>query len=770
MKRIDPLAYLSRSDKWYLGGGGRLLWAPPFPLFLDRPGFWDKAHYYNIEIQPLFTWTVLDEQGEQLHLNSQGRTWTPANLTQRFASMNNPAIIIDEQKVVLPNSVAASLITFSNRSRKRFALHVIVWTAQETYPSMQTTWLSSVDVDNDRLMFARHLRRPGRSDFACSCILGINHPLRSHSINLSEGTPPAPDWQITPFYEAFDHSQLPNERKLSGVTHDGLIFGALHTRIILKPHSKETFVAAISVAPNPQEASQNLSRTLKADPVQMSEMTWREYFGTVPYFECSDEYLTRYYWYRWYGLRLNMIDTIEGNYSSRFVCEGIGDFRAPISYSAPCHIMETRWMHTPQLAQGILETFIDNQREDGGFRGYIDVNHYQQDPFYHANWGRALLELENIHPSTEFLREAYDALKRYVQYFDRERDEEASGLYDVINHYETGQEYMSRYLVVNQEADRDNWGKMFRLKGVDATVYIYELKRALGILASRLGRTDDAELWNLEAEKIKVTILETMWDSKEEMFFDVDPATGKRTMVKAATCFYPYLTDMVSEVHLPGLRRHLFNKKEFWTPYPIPSSSADDEMFSALPEWKGMRMNCPWNGRVWPMTNSHVAEGLAQTAIRFNDSHLKKKTCEFISKFIRMMFFENDPKRPNSFEHYNPRIGKPSFYRGVDDYMHSWVNDLILKYVCGIRPTEGGVVIDPLPFRLRHLMIDDVIVQGRWIRMELHGTRYNVWVDGKRIGDSHPVGTRLVRPGEPLARRAVSLQGKNLHPPSNKRI
>ncbi|MCY4573458.1 MAG: hypothetical protein OXF01_11735, partial [Gemmatimonadetes bacterium] len=49
--RIEALA---RPDKWYLGGLDGVVWAPPFPRWLDRPGFWDAAHLLNTAIQPCF--------------------------------------------------------------------------------------------------------------------------------------------------------------------------------------------------------------------------------------------------------------------------------------------------------------------------------------------------------------------------------------------------------------------------------------------------------------------------------------------------------------------------------------------------------------------------------------------------------------------------------------------------------------------------------------------------------------------------------------------
>jgi hypothetical protein len=740
MKKPAILSSLSRPDKWYLGGGNRLLWAPPFPIYLNTPGFWDEAQYYNYELKPLFTWTLLDEEGNEITLDFQRRSWKPSVLTQEYRGVSRSsksALRVLESKAVLPNDVAISAVRVLNASGRTRKLQFVAWTAQEHFPSKQSSWLDDIAYRSGVMSFKKLLRPSVDPHVELACAFALNKKLTSRSINLSERTALQPRWLLTPWYETFAKRGLPNERKLSGVDSEGLIYLGLHAKLVVKPHSEASVAATLSVAPSPAEAMRNLRPVTKAtDPVGLSTLSWEDHFSSVPFFESSDAFLTQYYWYRWFGLRLNTMYGNEGNYKRPFVCEGIGYFRAPITYSAQCHMLENRWMHEPELARGSLLVFLDNQREDGGFRGYIDVNHYRQEMFYHANWGNALLQLHRIHPSADYLQSVYDGLKKYASYFDRERDEEISGLYDIDNHYETGQEYMHRYTAVHPQADQANWGEVFRLKGVDVTVYVYELKRALAFAAEHLGRSDEAELWKLEAEKIKTAVLLAMWDSDEEMFFDVDPATGKRTMVKAATCFYPYFTDIVDKSHLPGLKRHLLNPKEFWTPFPSPSSSADDELFSAAPEWKGMRMNCPWNGRVWPMTNSHIAEALGQSASRFGDQELRKGTVEFITKFIRMMFFDGDPKRPNCFEHYNPNTGTPSLYRGIDDYQHSWVNDLIIKYVCGIRPDEFSVMIDPFPFGLNHALIDNVLVRGRRLKVEIRGRKFRIWLDGKQQAES----------------------------------
>ena len=740
MKKTDVPGFLQRSDKWYLGGGNRMLWAPTFPLYLDSPGFWDEAHYYNYEVKPLFTWTILDDNGTECKLRSKGRVWNPACLTQSYDLSSHDEswkIRVEETKSLLSSDVAVSMVRVRNNSRKRIRLHLVTWTAQEHAPSKSSAWLADVGQVKGMFSFKKYVRPSVTPHVEIACAFAMRAKTQTYSVNLSERTSVQPRWSFTPWFETFVKGRLPNTSELSESTSEGLVYIALHTHIMLDAGKETRIPIVFGASPSTDETLHNVQAVLRqSDPIELSRINWKDHFDSVPAFECSDEFLSRYYWYRWYGLKLNTQYGNDGNYKRPFVSEGIGYFRAPISYSAQCHMLENRWMHEPELAQGSLLTFIDNQREDGGFRGYIDMNYYRQEMFYHANWGNALLQLHSIHPSLEYLENVYEGLKKYVSYFDKERDEEVSGLYDIDNQYETGQEYMHRYTAVNAKADQEDWGEVFRLKGVDVTVYLYELKRAMSAVAEKLGKADESDLWRIEADKIRSAVRQKMWDPKEEMFFDVDPSTGQRTMVKAATCFYPYFTDIADQSHVRGLKRHLFSKNEFWTPFPVPSSSADDEFFSASPSWKGTRMNCPWNGRVWPMTNSHIAEALASAAISFSDTALRKKTAEFIGKFVKMMFLDGDPTRPNSFEHYNPVSGTPSVYRGIDDYQHSWVNDLILKYVCGIRPEEFSLIIDPFPFDIDSVNVDNVLIRGRRIRVRIQGKRFSVWLDGEHHAES----------------------------------
>lgn len=719
-----------REDKWYLGGGNRLLWAPPFPVWLQEPGYWDPAHYYNVELSPLFTWTLLDDEGIPIPLVQHSRDWTPARLRSLFRPASaRQGIEIFEEKSLLPHDVAACTVTIRNLRRVRRRLHVVFWTGQERTPEGRI--VEDVEMLDGAAAFTCRLKPDRRPEIPIGCAFGLDRTPRSWAAQSSEPTALQPHWHLSPFPDLFAGGRLPCSLSLPPSNSRSQLFIALHHRVLLGASGSAAVSAGFAAAGSPAEARDALRSLRGPAPVRRSTLSWESALRQVPRFGCSNPHLTAAWRHRWYGLRLNTQRGGEGNYRHPFVCEGPGYFRAPISYSAPCQMLETRWMHEPELARGILRTFLDHQREDGGLRGFIDVDHHRQEMFYHANWGWGLLGVHVLHPDRSFLDEVYPGLAAYARYFDRERDEEVCGMYDIDNHMETGQEYMSRYMAVDPGADAQHWGSAFRLKGVDVTVYLYELKRVLARVARIIGREDEGALWDIEANRIREAVRSAMWDPDRGMFSDVDPSTGRRTGVKAAVCFYPYFTDIVDESHLPGLEAHLFNPDEFWTPFPIPTTAVDDPSFSAAAHWKGERKLCAWNGRVWPMTNSHIAEAVARSAIRFRHPGLRLRAAEFMSRSIRMMFHEGDPARPNSFEHYHPFTGAPSAYRGIDDYQHSWIADLIASYVCGLRPAEDHLVVDPFPFGLSSAEIAGATVRGRSVGVRIDRTGYAVTVDGR---------------------------------------
>jgi hypothetical protein len=724
---IDVLKMLERRDKWYLGGGNRLLWTPPFPLHLDRPGAWDFVSYFDLRIDPGYTISVVD-RGVPVDFVCVDKLWNPATLRSLFRSGDLEML---EEKALLKEDFLVSRVTLKNNSKEAKELDIVVWTAQQCSDSDSEVDTEIIDVADSGIVFKKRLLKPRRRPYPAYVILALEGK-ESHNVSFSERTGNLPNFRLSPFYEKLGNDGLIERIDTNGINREGLLYIGLHRKVKLTPANEATFNCGQGAAPEDDEVVKAARKSLACNTVEESLRNWESYFRSLPQFSIGEPYLQKYYYYRWYGLKLFTGDVNESFMKHPAIAEGLDYFRAFITYSAQCHMLETRWSASPEVAMGSLLNFIENQRDDGSFTGHIYVNQLQENGFYHADWGRAVMELYRVHPDRSFIERIYDPMKKYLGYFDRVRDREDCGLYDVVDQFETGQEYMSRYTVVDPMADRYGWINSIRLKGVDATVYVYNLKKALAWMAGLLGLKEERKLFEESATKTKKAVLELMWDDHEEIFSDVNPVDFKRTGVKAAVCFYPYMTDIVDESHLPGLKKHLLNPDEFWTEYPVVSTSVDDRLFSQWAEWKGKRHNCPWNGRVWPMTNSHMVDVLGFCARRFDDRLLREKTVELVKKFIKMMYYEGDIERPNCFEHYNPFNGKACVYRGVDDYQHSWVVDLLFRYLAGIDFTENDLTLDPFPFGI-DFELDNLTIAGKKLRIRSRKGIFEAEYNGKTI-------------------------------------
>jgi hypothetical protein len=143
------------------------------------------------------------------------------------------------------------------------------------------------------------------------------------------------------------------------------------------------------------------------------------------------------------------------------------------------------------------------------------------------------------------------------------------------------------------------------------------------------------------------------------------------------------------------------------------------------------------------MTNSHVIEALLRWATP--DRPLVRETAaHLLQRFVRMMFHDGDVARPNCFEHYNPETGSACQYRGIDDYQHSWVLDLILRGAAGLRITRESIVVDPLPLGLDSFEVRGVRVDGRDVSVRLADGYLTVTAgDDLRVV---PLGTPVVIP------------------------
>jgi len=730
------IAALARDDKWFLGGLDGVVWAPPFPQWLHRPGFWDPAHLLQHEVGPGFSVALVRPGGveNRLRTAAPGR-WRPGRLVAGW--LDERDVLVEEHRRVLPGGILESAWDVP----RDFEGHLVGFTAQ---PADATDGVALTAVG---MRWTRAVSDRRGQELVLRMELAASASPAWRRIAPSEGRG-APEWRHSPFAE--DDGGEPESTATDGAAavstpgtagepdsgpdarRSGWIWMAVALPLAGNggdgpPTIRLTFrlPSAEPWRPAPTSSASTSGETRAAS-------AWESFFGGFPHFRSGDPHLDRTFDYRVYGLGLNRIEGPWGPVRYPAIAEGPEYFHVPIAYSAQCHMMEMRWRKGGREAWGSLLNFVDNQKPDGSFHGRLYPERLEGTDFYHANWGDALLAVEDMHPDAAALARCYEGLSRYARWLTAARDPEASGMFTVTNHFETGQEYMSRYMAVDGEADVAGWRPRLRLKGIDVTVYAHQLFRALASVARRLERPGDEAGWRALEDRCWRAIDGRMWSAEAGLFTDVDGRTGERTGVRAAVGFYPLLTGGVEGARFDALLDHLEDPATFGTRFPVPSSSVDDPRFSAEGIWRGKRRNCPWNGRVWPMTTSHVIEGLLR-CWRAGNARAGAMAADMLKRFARMMFTDGDPSRPNCFEHYNPHTGRACHFRGIDDYQHSWILDLLARGFGGLHMDASGIEVRPLPNGPARVSLGPVIARGRTVSAAVAPERVSVQVDGERF-------------------------------------
>jgi len=704
---MDPLARLGRKDKWFLGGGKGAIYAPPFPKHLLAPGFWDECYLADIRIPRLFTALFVDAEGRPIQFESYHKGWRPDRLTVMHYSGD---VVIRERRCVMEGNAWVTELELVTAVRP---VHVFLWSLLDVRPAgpgapwngvtdlsvsedsirarFETAWPSELEPDRTAVEAERLATAgaPMRGALPVHLEFGSSHPRQSFTVNLAQRHDDSPRYELSVLPEKFVRGALTGDTKSFVGTPpvEGMLHAVQH--YVLEDRRPITLVCGAGLTPD--AARKSLEEARGDGAIDRSAEAWRTYFAGVPQFNSSDPWLTNAYWYRWYGLRLNTVDMPElpmltesgAATASPYVTEGIGFFRNFVTYSAQAHLREVSWMQDPSLAVGILDNLGKVQRQDGSFPGH---NYSARPPrdFYHADFATGLRQLHALHPGTVG-KDHLQTLRQYAEYFLLHRtlskDPAGPTLYDVFDQNETGQEYMSRYQFASEEADK--WAS-FRVSGIDATVYAIQLFE--GLAAFRAGDSPHAAF----ARGAREGLRRLAWDAEDAFFCDVRP-DGQRSPARPATGLYALLVEPDRSL----IDRWFSNEDEFWLAKGFPATALSDPTFSAEGEWKDRRLNCPWNGRSWPMANSHLVDAFAHAARSLGDKELRAKAGDALQKSIRLLFHGGDPAKPNAYEHYDPITGVPALYRGYDDYMHSWIVDLILRHAVGVRPGEPD--FDPLP-------------------------------------------------------------------------
>jgi hypothetical protein len=524
--------------------------------------------------------------------------------------------------------------------------------------------------------------------------------------------------------------------------------------VSIAPQASRKLTIFLGIGINQQAIEESLSRWKQAEDILASvRQDWNGWFDVeIPRFQASNPYFEKLYYYRWWSLYTKMIFTQVGHLLYPAPREGAVAYEACISYSGACiSVDELRWMRNPHWALSTtMEFFAAENLNDGYLSNHIwdwgiDGDESNQDsmgrsvPYQNyavaAFYGTLLVHPdEGLKALPDIWPQLCSNLESYPRLFDFDLD----GLYETYPwSNSSGQEWAVRYLYFNPipeifryergrtyspdgslaNADLDLVRKIrkslvtapelywpekveelyllyygtrdHRMATVDQSTYAYKNFLAAASLARQMGDAAAQNRYARMAEQTRIQILSVMWNPQDAFFYDVTPIIYRHARVKSVTGFYVFWARIAEQSHLQMLE-HLFNPATFWTEYPLPSLPLDYEKYAELQETNWTY----WNYFTWPRTTCHVVDGVLWAA-KTLDMALAENAALLFDRYTRMHFLNDDVRKPNIAERYDPHTAEPFF--GNLDYNHSSWIDLVIQHVAGITPQESDeILIDPV--------------------------------------------------------------------------
>ena len=278
-------------------------------------------------------------------------------------------------------------------------------------------------------------------------------------------------------------------------------------------------------------------------------------------------------------------------------------------------------------AQGSQRVYMEQQGKDGliayrhGPRGRGEYPHYSaiygdtmattSSPFY--NWIN--YEIYSVSNDREFLEEAYESGKKYIEWLLKNRDADRDGLlewgpYGIIENVRDWynavfQVSAERYLDVDKEDISDE------LECLDLSLMAINEMNCLSQMAKILGIESDMKYWKETSVKMSDRINAKMWNEKDGFYYHINREDDSWFFMdrdlrrQEIIGFLPMWAGVCNDEQAARLVETLTDTTKFWRKYGVPTLSAHDQWYSPNVDYC-----CKWNGPVWLLWDYMVFRGL----------------------------------------------------------------------------------------------------------------------------------------------------------------
>ncbi len=276
---------------------------------------------------------------------------------------------------------------------------------------------------------------------------------------------------------------------------------------------------------------------------------------------------------------------------------------------------------------------------------------------------RAALDVYRKGKDKDFLKEIFPKLETYHHWLRKHREED-----NVLK------------VVESDESGEDNsvlWDDIYRLpihrtylrwlttyfplfpqwaiiKSAKATSIYADAIDSMAQISRAIGKYKQGKFYE-SRKKAVVTGMNSVFRREDGLYYSVT-MKNRHIAYKTNSIFAPMFAGIFTKKEAKKLvEEHLLNKKEFWTPYGIPTVSMSERKFSATGYWRGP---------MWANINWMLHRGLLRYGLKSVADELLQKTMAAVRK--------------SGFrEYYNPMTGEGL---GAKDFGWSTlVADMILQ-------------------------------------------------------------------------------------------
>ncbi|MCL5784610.1 MAG: hypothetical protein M1142_04650 [Patescibacteria group bacterium] len=272
----------------------------------------------------------------------------------------------------------------------------------------------------------------------------------------------------------------------------------------------------------------------------------------------------------------------------------------------------------------------------------------------------AVWQIFQIDKDIIFLKSVYPHLYHFYKYLLIERDPHEKHLIGIMNPDESGEDNSPRFdlplnLPVKQTLKANTEQRLrlvkqniechfdapfcmrnfFWVKDVPFNSIMVTNLKLLAEIAKKIDQDEDADYFAKEAEAISLAMREFMLE--DDIFWSTYGENYKKIKVKTWAIFAPLYAKIITQGEAKKLvDDHLLNKNEFWTNFPVPTTSLDEPSFDPSGFWRGPT----WVGANWFIYKGLLNYGFSDVA-----EEIKKSSVALIQK--------------SGFrEYFNPFIGE----------------------------------------------------------------------------------------------------------------